>query len=599
MKTTRSSSPKSVAALLQILAPSRSGNGSQPKTSVVPYLLLGPATEGSTMNSQCITAATATVAPSEYCARIQRREPSRSRSSRRQIFTKYWDRSETEQTESASAESQGHCPNKQLKPRSSTRTTKGHPEIDIRQYSPGPDYHCSLSEHHELLNNFLKQSGRITSTRTLPTLPDPLRRLVDESISSKGCGMYPLVSPKSILRKQKYGSRLEDDNDGDEENPATEQTPLPHPDRGFNSDLQISIRKFESNLKQVARRFGDKVGEGVYRQAVARQAQPSDQKSVHFDPRIVITEFKDRVERAWYTEQELLLLKNETIMLAHQYVLLNPQVVASLSKDSFDPITGKAKKQALFSLPILNSLPEDFNPEVFNKQLDRMLYHGVKQILVVDPNQAILQLFCKSISKMFPDANIVAVESGEEALRRYTMAMGHKAGAKQNRSFDIIVVEERLSRLRRRTSIQPRGQLFPQDQTASMPSIYGTSLPERKQTDRQSSLPSLDKLTRSPCSERRGMSGSQFIKRIRQLEDQVYGEQTTREESFRGVIIGVSANLEIDEDALKESGADMTWSKPPPPMGIQMRNQLLSALVSKRHGGCNVEMPQETTHNSL
>jgi hypothetical protein len=40
--------------------------------------------------------------------------------------------------------------------------------------------------------------------------------------------------------------------------------------------------------------------------------------------------------------------------------------------------------------------------------------------------------------------------------------------------------------------------------------------------------------------------------------------------------------MERDGQKLKESGADLVWQKPPPPMDDKLRNKLISAIVAKR-----------------
>jgi CheY-like chemotaxis protein len=611
-----STSPVSVAALIEVASISKGGKQIRnvptqdvPKQTYVPDLVLSPTPPSALTDIKLdreYVPSTGTGTTSQHTnersevtersTKIQQRRNSPEKQPRRRIFTGYWDRKEGRLPAPGSPmkQPQQHQPPTQ----DSLSTRMAHPIVDICQYSPSPDYQ-SLRKHHALLESILQQSGKIPSTRSLPPLPEPLRRLRSESISSKSCGMYPLVSPVSILRKSKYVRRplYEEEKSEDLDGQETSATRFARPIR--NSDMKQSLLSVEGNLSQFARPASESNVHDIYLQLCqkAHQAKRSgNSKSVHFDPRIVITEFDDHVKREWYREHELLSFKSETIMLAHQYVLLNPQVAADFSKDSFDPITGKAKKNALYSLPVLNSLPEDFDPETFNKQLDAMLDQGVKRILVVDPNQAILQLFRKSILRIFPNAAIETVETAEDALRKYTMAIGNRRTAKkENRSFDIMIVEENLynrnSKKKRGATINARAIFQKEGQTASLSRLHSLSDSEKtppNTSHKQASFSALENVTCSPVtSERRGMSGSQLIKRIRQLEDQAYGgSETSDEQNFRGVIIGVSANLERDAKTLEASGADRIWSKPPPPMGIALRNQLLSALISKRKGGC-------------
>ena len=383
--------------------------------------------------------------------------------------------------------------------------------------------------------------------------------------------MYPLLSPKSILRKSRNNCRLDGDDDeaGNTLNFRSGQ--------GLNDSVKDPVAIYKSNLRDAAMDVGDEEGNEFYRKARLHHSETHGEKGVHFDPRIVITEFNDGVERQWYTEDELQTFRNETITLAQYYCLLHPQIAAACNEDTLNPVTGKPKRKVLFSLPILNCLPEDFNPYMFSKQLGIMLCHGVKNILVVDPNPVILELYCKSISNMFPSAKIVAVQSAEEALRKYKMALKRQARKRDCRSFDIVVVDEKLSRPPPKIGPHARAQSFQQEYCESkMKHFY----------QKQSSLPILAMLTHDENTSSGQMSGSQLIKKIREFEEQLHGMKNGGTENNRGIIIGVSTNLARDEDALQKSGADLTWSKPPPPMGIQLRNQLLSALVSKRKAAC-------------
>lgn len=581
------SSPVSVTSMPHATPQGEHDAFLQKSASLVPYLLLSAVDSADRNPTSSSDAGVPLPPPLPLTAGTNhsRQYPTRTRSlpqrtlsssrpdSRRKIFTDYWDRAESEPPPDVDLLTSTEPGYKGIVGNStSSRQSKTHPSTeDIRFYSPAPNYRCTLKKHHELLENVVNQSGQIPSSRTLPSLPEPLRRLVDESKSSKSCGMYPLLSPKSILRKSRNYCRL----DGDDDEAGT--TPHLRSDRGLNHNMKDPVLISTNNLRDAVMDVGDEEGNEFYRKARLHHSATNAEKRVHFDPRIVITEFDDGVKRQWYTEAELQTLRNETITLAQYYCLLHPQIAAACNDGKLDPVTGKPKRKVLFSLPILNCLPEDFNPYLFSKQLGGMLCHGVKHILVVDPNPVILQLYCKSIANMFPGAKIVAVESAEQALRKYKMALKRQAGKRNCRSFDIVVVEEKLSRPPLKIGPHERSHSFQQDcRESKMKRCY----------QKQSSLPSLEMLTHDENATSGRMSGSQLIMKIREFEEQLHGGKNAGNENNRGVIIGVSTNLERDQDALQKSGADLTWSKPPPPMGIQLRNQLLCALVSKRKGPC-------------
>jgi hypothetical protein len=321
---------------------------------------------------------------------------------------------------------------------------------------------------------------------------------------------------------------------------------------------------------------------------------------IHFDPRVVITEYDDHMERHWYTEEELNVLKNETIMIAHQYFICHPEQAEIFNAKRIDPITGLTRKKALFSLPILNSLPEEFDLMKESERLDILLKATVKKILIIDPNKAILELFCKAIQRIFPHAAISAVETGEDALRLYTAELSrHRNGdSGQQRSFDIIIVEQRLIRPHRRAnSVEASSSVH------SASALQGLTKPEP--LEKHTSFSHFDNLAHTINSSRRPfMSGSQLIERICQIEDQAYAPATVQSDpppivlegkraistsfstssirQYRALKIGVTVNTERDSETLRQSGADIIWPKPPPPIGIVVRNQLLSSLLAKR-----------------
>jgi hypothetical protein len=145
-----------------------------------------------------------------------------------------------------------------------------------------------------------------------------------------------------------------------------------------------------------------------------------------------------------------------------------------------------------------------------------------------------VQLHIASIANMFPGAKIVAVDSAEQALHKYKMALKRQVGKRNCRSFDIVVVEEKLSRPPSKIGPHARAQSFQQDCFESkMKHCY----------QKQSSLPSLEMLTDDENATRGRMSGSQLIKKIREFEEHLHGGKNAGNENNRGVIIGVSTNL--------------------------------------------------------
>ena len=52
---------------------------------------------------------------------------------------------------------------------------------------------------------------------------------------------------------------------------------------------------------------------------------------------------------------------------------------------------------------------------------------------------------------------------------------------------------------------------------------------------------------------------------------------------WRALVVGVCVDQKHDSIKLWKGGADFVWGKPPPPMGENLRNQLISLLVKKRN----------------
>jgi CheY-like chemotaxis protein len=111
------------------------------------------------------------------------------------------------------------------------------------------------------------------------------------------------------------------------------------------------------------------------------------------------------------------------------------------------------RKKALYCMPGLCSVDgiDSFGTVA---EIENMVRNTIRNVLIVDPNKSILELFRKSIQQMFPSAKISAVQSGEEALRLYTVEMGRKNWDGHDRGFDVVITEEKLSRHRAK-GLQP------------------------------------------------------------------------------------------------------------------------------------------------
>ena len=520
----------------------------------------------------------------------------------RSLFKQYWEKSNKEDV-------QPLCENSSL-PHHIPLSSQHRTDVDIRNFSPPPTLSVSLREYHALVEDF--PNGEIPSKHLLPTLPAPLRRWSSYTVNSHGKGMYPLHSPKPILRKQRRWKSTSDImNDDDSDGIPTPVGEI------HNFELTSSVRgtTLESSLsKHILQMDDEKISELF---DLGRKTKDEMGKRTHFDPRIVITEFDDQIPRIWYSDEELTCFKSETIMLAQQYMLLFPELSAEFNKPSVNPITGGMRKRALYSLPILNALPDSFDVSKEHCRLDALVKQQVQKILVVDPNKAILNLFCKSLQQMFPHAKVLPVQTGEDALKLFAADMAKRGHTNDDelRMFDIIIAEERLSRARpNATSVgmspNPRDDLRGKGnrQSNSFSKLYARSTWSNPMNmkillDKQLSFSNLY-IKNNKRTEGRSMSGSDLIRRIRQLEKQAHGGEgdmkvacalqidqkvviptlktQCKTSRFQALLIGVCVCVDRDGDNLRKSGADMVWGKPPPAMGMALRNRILGALMTKR-----------------
>jgi hypothetical protein len=324
---------------------------------------------------------------------------------------------------------------------------------------------------------------------------------------------------------------------------------------------------------------------------------------IRFDPRVTVTEFEDPITRSWYDEDELDALRRETLLVAQEYLVTHPDQAQRYSTCKFDPITGTYRKKALFSLPVLSANEEDaFKPS--HKEYDELIKSHVQSILIVDPNQAILDLFCKTMHSMFPNANISKTQRGEEALQ-WTTTPGRK--------FDIIIVEERLA--------QPVARPSPGSiQNSSLNKDAGQRFVVLYKTMSERGIVHhipCEALNRpgsfSEASQRvhqRGfpVSGSHLLRLVHDMEvEEVSSEpdvemsnnsrsvescstnlaveadaNCTRPIPRKSLLIGVSMRPDRDAKAFQTAGADIVWGKPIPRVGDALRNQLVQVLVNKR-----------------
>ena len=479
---------------------------------------------------------------------------------------------------------------------------------NILEFSPPPNRSHDLRKRFSLLNEF-----PLEKVKDLPPLPTPLLRYTNDGSIING-GVYPLVEPKSILRKGKYSSHTISQEESSSSISDEQDTNLsenaPNETCCYGTASHTNDGRHARNLSEFERIARDLNLEDTKKFFRQSESSASDrERTVKFDPRIVITEFLDDQERAWFNDDDLNRFKRETLMLAQHYMMLHPEVADEYNTPTIDPITGKVRKKALYAMPGLCST-DGLDAFGSSAEIERLLKNAVRKILIVDPNKSILELFRKSIQEMFPTANITLVQTGEEALRLYETELERQKNLwdGHNRGFDIVIVEEQLSRQRAKVSPMSkwvrhhstRLTRMRSDSTAYSSTVL-SKLSDEYGIPKHDSLSNLEILPAASLGSEKGcaMSGSQLMQRICQLEekfdsvpqisDKRGSEALVSEDSSvfappqrRSLLIGVSVNVEKFSQKLKNSGADLVWSKPPPTMDNKLRNMLISALIAKR-----------------
>jgi hypothetical protein len=455
--------------------------------------------------------------------------------------------------------------------------------IDYRMFAPTKEH-----AHQSAICSRFASVEAVPTLETLPPLPSPLRRLCHDG-NTTGClpGMYPLVTPVPILRQSSYRSLF--GNKGSASPGAGRNQNQSTFSDSFNLTKSVGLHDKVFNLETQST-------------SSSSNAESSFNKSgVSFDPRVTVTEFEDQVERSWYSEVELERLKHETILLAQEYLLTHSEVAEKYNRTRLDPITGTYRKKALFSLPVLSSVLDDSLPSPNRSGYRDLLKSQVKNILIVDPNTAILNLFCKSMHSMFPDARLTTAQNGEEALKLVSTELRREYGMSpfQHRNFDIIVVEQRLHRSLQAQQKpatcehqQGSSHLLPQNKSMTEIDHYGSAaVPVLHKPN------SFNEGTKSQAYKCINICGSELLKAIHEMEAQTFplphnhhrvsssteaSSISTKPFHGRALLIGVSIQPDRDAKTLQEAGADVIWGKPIPHVGDALRNQLLNALICKR-----------------
>ncbi len=335
--------------------------------------------------------------------------------------------------------------------------------------------------------------------------------------SSKSLTQSPGLRPKSILhRHHSYAGRSK----------STFVTVQPPP---FLEDTSQESRSSEES-----------------------EPRRSSRASVHFDPTITVREvIQDDTsvdESNWFDETELRSFLMEAVNLCHSSAMhglrtyslpaLTNAIAAAHKAGVDDPVMSSPPNReyrSLFSDPILYAADDDVVVHDCSNDFFMVISNEVKSILIVDHSPTALDLFKKHALSMFPAAEVLQAQSGEEALKLLGKTNSDSTEAP---NYDIIIVEENL-------------QTIP----STVPIKHSNSDDEDD--------------TSSP------LSGSDLLSVINFVE-------RNSPDTRNSLKIGVSLDLAGDCEALLRSGADLFWCKPPPQQSNSLRNQLLNSLLSKR-----------------
>lgn len=412
----------------------------------------------------------------------------------------------------------------------------------------------------------------------LPLLPSPLARFHDGKRCQYLGGMYPLTQPEPILRhKESVG-------EASESSTASSST-------GFEDGLLSGERNTTSNaihpspppppipppaalnLTKSARYIGPRQdrkpscggADDTSSTASGSMSSSVGGPKIRFDPRVTVTEFEDDPEyRQWFSDFELEKFKKETIALAQQYLVKHPTVLEDYCKPYLDPVTGTFRKKALFSMLVLKATRaedslDEIQSESSQKRYDIMRKdladQNFKRILIVNRNKLVVDLFQRSLAKIFPKAQFTRCETGHEALKMATETRGG--------TFDLILAEDRSHRPWKSCDGLESGAAAADAKDQQEESFSTVS--------KTASLGGVAK-----CHKNTALLVTDLFRMIRGLE--------RLEKRDQAMLVAVSTNPEANRAALQASGTDAIWGLPPPHMSDELRDELVARLVQKRRG---------------
>lgn len=419
----------------------------------------------------------------------------------------------------------------------------------------------------------------------------PLRRFYVEGKSSPLQGMYPLIEPKSILRKKTVQEETDDSSNRE------------HLSREF---LRWNLTRTNRNLHPVKR-----ISSSLHSDRSSNESSETNArlKSVSFDPRVTVTEFEDSGPRQWFSEAELDRFRTQTIMRAQAYLMDHPDMIKAYQQPYIDPVTGTLRKKALYSMPCLGSGASDESSSDASAEADvpssnsalmsafkaRQLIaqhalevaakQHVQSILIVDRNQICLDLFQRSLKHVFPHARIELANSAQKALTLF-----RKELIERKKGFDIVIAEDAIHQPLTETATP----LITGRKTLPFPTLQPGNGDKTSLHSRHDSLEGLtghgEALEDSTQKPDKGMTGSQLLARLSReagmltVPSQATPQGVVRPLSnpFVPLLVSVVSSQLEETSSVQPGPADLVWGKPPPLMDRQLRDSIVERLVAKR-----------------
>lgn len=522
-----------------------------------------------------------------------------------------------------------------------------------------------------------------------PHLPSPMQRFYSDSLrTTRLGGVYPLISPTSILRKSSHGllpatsatpspphpKQLEIEWSGSSSHSSTTSIVEGHIDVNvstFHISEKISLAEVPQEFQQRDQQDLDRMetsstshssgqsidevdsqqekqeapgestftssplgnGAGNSTQPMSKSSTLCPTKRVRFDPRVTVTEFQDSFPRLWYSAFELERFQKESSHLVQKYFIAHPSKIMEYSEPRLDVVTGRYRRRAPFSIPILNANTLEEEEELLKDcasfrnskrtcgATDFMAQTQVRHILIAARNHIVSDLLSRSLKTIFPHATFTTVTTGEEALRVFCDRSCRCDGEWRGRGYDLVVADGPLNRslsrspvalsmdrihLNRSSSSTVTGHQTDSRTSLSLSNLSSmtkptsssssSSLPPpscgaelfrciREITNNRREIEAAAAATSAPCPSGRTSRRSDKNKRPKDSSSSMEAVPTA---PFSGsnvpLLIGLTTSnpKEGEGRAMTENGAGIVWTLPPPRMDERLRDEIVARLLQKR-----------------